>query len=211
MRFYISDLHFYHKALLTKMDARGFASVEEMHAHMIEAWNQTVRPQDEVVILGDLSMEKGDLTNQIVDQLNGRLYLIVGNHDSLFLKDRAFHADRFVWIKEYEEMKDDGRKVVLSHYPIVCYNGQYRLNKEGIATTYMLYGHVHDTRDEKLLRQFRELAKQETFTDFTGEEHHVPCQMINCFCMKSDYHPLTLDQWIELEQTGTYTPLKRKR
>ena len=90
-------------------------------------------------------------------------------------------------------------------------NESIRLNKEGIATTYMLYGHVHDTRDEKLLRQFRELAKQETFTDFTGEEHHVPCQMINCFCMKSDYHPLTLDQWIELEQTGTYTPLKRKR
>jgi len=24
----------------------------------------------------------------------------------------------------------------------------------------------------------------------------VPCHMINCFCMYSDYTPLSLDEWI---------------
>ena len=31
-----------------------------------------------------------------------------------------------------------------------------------------------------------------------GEEQSIPCNMINCFCMYSDYVPLTLDEWIEL-------------
>ena len=28
----------------------------------------------------------------------------------------------------------------------------------------------------------------------------IPCQMINCFCMFSDYVPLTLDEWILLDK-----------
>ena len=28
----------------------------------------------------------------------------------------------------------------------------------------------------------------------------IPCQMINCFCMFSDYVPLTLDEWIQLDK-----------
>lgn len=28
----------------------------------------------------------------------------------------------------------------------------------------------------------------------------VPCQMINCFCMYSDYTPLTLEEWVECDQ-----------
>jgi hypothetical protein len=32
------------------------------------------------------------------------------------------------------------------------------------------------------------------------EEHPIPCNMINCFCMFSDYIPLTLDDWIRLDK-----------
>ena len=28
----------------------------------------------------------------------------------------------------------------------------------------------------------------------------IPCNMINCFCMYSDYIPLTLDEWIECDR-----------
>lgn len=59
VRYYISDLHFFHEALLTKMDCRGFADCDTMHEYMIRRWNEKVRPQDEVVILGDVSMERG--------------------------------------------------------------------------------------------------------------------------------------------------------
>ena len=51
MRYYISDLHFYHESLLTKMDCRGFENCDKMHEYMIERWNKKVRENDEVVIL----------------------------------------------------------------------------------------------------------------------------------------------------------------
>jgi len=64
MRYYISDLHFYHESLLTKMDCRGFENCDKMHEYMIECWNKKVRENDEVVILGDVSMERGKKTHQ---------------------------------------------------------------------------------------------------------------------------------------------------
>ena len=87
MRFYISDPHFYHENLNTKMDNRGFESVEAMNEHMITQWNKKVRKNDEVVILGDFSIEKGEKTNEILHRLNGKKYLIIGNHDR-YLKDK---------------------------------------------------------------------------------------------------------------------------
>lgn len=200
MRYYISDLHFYHESLLTKMDKRGFASCDDMHEYMIKRWNAKVRPQDEVVILGDVSMERGKRTSDILERLNGRLCLIVGNHD-VYLKDRRFDTGRFEWIKPYEEMHDNKRKVVLSHYPIFCYNGQYRRDKEGRPKTYMLYGHVHDTQDERLVNEFiRQTRETQHGSPGVKESSPIPCQMINCFCMFSDYTPLTLDEWIVVDE-----------
>ena len=89
MRYYIADCHFFHRGLNEKMDKRGFADAEEMNEYMIQKWNKKVRPKDEVVILGDFSMEKGERTNEILRRLHGRLYLIEGNHD-YYLKDSDF-------------------------------------------------------------------------------------------------------------------------
>ena len=89
---------------------------------------------------------------------------------------------------------------MLCHYPIMCYNGQYRLDEKGNPRTYMLYGHVHDTMDQKLLDQFQEMTRQTVTVDVQGNERHIPCQMINCFCKYSDYEPLTLDEWIECDR-----------
>lgn len=200
MRYYISDLHFYHQSLNDHMDCRGFADGEEMNAYMIRRWNQKVRPVDEVVILGDLSVGKGKATNAIVEQLNGRLFLIEGNHD-LFLKDKQFDKQRFEWIRPYAELHENKRKVVLCHYPVFCYNGQYRKMRDGEDRTYMLYGHVHNSYDEVLINQFQNITRN-TRRLIRGQEglQPIPCHMINCFCMFSDYTPLSLDEWIENDQ-----------
>ena len=198
MRYYISDLHFYHEAINQKMDCRGFATVEEMNEYMIEKWNKKVRKNDEVVILGDFSWGTAKQTNEILERLKGKLFLITGNHDK-FVKQRTVHVERFGWIKPYEELSDDKRKVVLCHYPIMCYNGQYRLDKEGNPKTYMLYGHVHDTMDERLLEQFQEIVRHTETVTAEGTKRLIPCNMINCFCKYSDYEPLTLDEWIAVD------------
>lgn len=200
MRYYISDLHFYHESLLTKMDKRGFSSCEEMHDYIVEKWNKKVRAGDEVILLGDVSMGRGKPTSDMLARLNGRLSLITGNHDN-YLNDRRFDASRFEWIRPYAELHDNRRKVILSHYPIFCYNGQYRRNKEGAPVAYMLYGHVHDTRDEMLVNRFICQTRQTLHqSPEGGEARPIPCQMINCFCMFSDYTPLTLDEWIAVDE-----------
>ena len=198
MRYYIADLHFFHEALNNKMDKRGFADVGEMNEYIIQKWNNKVRKNDDVVIIGDLSFGSGKETNELLKRLNGRLYLIKGNHD-YFLSSKDMDLSRFVWIKPYDELSDNKRKVVLCHYPIICYNGQYLLDKNGVPKTYMLYGHVHDTQDQRLVEKFQEIMRATVATDAVGETRNIPCNMINCFCMYSDYEPLTLDEWIECD------------
>lgn len=199
MRYYIADCHFYHDALNTKMDKRGFETTEAMNQYMIQQWNSKVRKNDEVVVLGDFCWGNGQQTQEILDQLKGRLYLIKGNHER-FLEDKNFDASRFIWIKDYAELNENRRKVVLSHYPIVCYNGQYRLDTEGKPKTYMLHGHVHDTQDQRILEGIEKYIKSQKHISISGEERDIPFQMINCFCMYSDYVPMTLDEWIELDR-----------
>lgn len=199
MRYYISDLHFFHSNLNDRMDKRGFASGEAMNEYMIRQWNDRVHKNDEVVILGDLSVGKAEETNEIIRRLKGKLYLITGNHDR-FLQKKEFDASRFVWIKPYGEIHDNNRRIILSHYPVFCYNGQYLRDKKGNPRTYMLYGHVHNTYDEFLINQFIQRTRS-SVRKVRGSEELVaiPCNMINCFCMFSDYIPLTLDEWIELD------------
>ena len=200
MRFYISDLHFGHARLNTEMDRRGFSSGEEMDQYMIRQWNSRVRHGDEVVILGDLCMsKKAKEAEDIIRQLKGKKYLIIGNHD-YYLGDKEFDRSLFKWIEPYNELNDDRRKIILSHYPVFCYDGQYRRNGDGVPKTYMLYGHVHNTFDEVLVNEFimqtRACRRESRGSD---ELQSIPCQMINCFCMFSDYVPLTLDEWIEAD------------
>lgn len=190
MRYYISDLHFYHEGLNHQMDCRGFRDAKDMNEYMIAQWNRRVRKNDEVVVLGDLSMEKWEKTKAVLDQLKGKIYLIQGNHDR-FIKDKAFDPSYFQWVRSYAEMHDNGRKVILSHYPVLCYNGQNRLSKHGNPKTYMLHGHVHDTLDQRLLEQFQSITRN----TMRGEQP-IPCNLLNCFCMYSDYVPWGLDEWI---------------
>ncbi len=198
MRYYIADPHFFHGNLNARMDCRGFATVEEMNAYMLKRWNDKVRPRDEVVILGDLSWGSAEQTNALLEQLNGRLHLIQGNHDR-FGRNGQYRTDRFVWVRPYAEVHDGKRKVILCHYPVFCYNGQYRLDDKGNPKSYMLYGHVHDTQDQRLVEQFQAITRAH-FCKIGEETHPIPCHMINCFCMYSDYTPLTLDEWIACDR-----------
>ncbi|MFG6395475.1 MAG: metallophosphoesterase [Lachnospiraceae bacterium] len=190
MRYYIADCHFGHDRARI-LDNRDFNSVEQMDSEMVSIWNKIVRKKkDEVVILGDLSVLKGEEVNNILKQLNGRKYLVAGNHDMRFLHDKKFDVSLFEWIKPYAELRDNNRTVVLSHYPVICYNGQYKGDK-----TYMLYGHVHNTADYQNVKRFVAETRKSTSGGI-----NIPCNMINCFTVFSGYRPLTLDEWIEIQE-----------
>lgn len=194
---YISDCHFFHARLCKDMDRRGFSGYEEMNAYMIHQWNNKVSSKDTVYVLGDFCISKPDIAAKVLKQLNGKLHLILGNHDR-YQNNKNYELFRS--INSYLEIHDNSRHVILSHYPIFCYNGQYRKDKLGRPLSYMLYGHLHNTYDELLVNEF--IIK--TRSTMVKSRHAdtlepIPCNMINCFCMFNNYQPATLDEWIEID------------
>lgn len=212
MKLYISDLHFFHDTLINGLDKRGFPSSKEMNKYIIEKWNNKVQGGDQVIVLGDMFWSKDPAeVNGILNKLKGKICLIKGNHDYRWLNREGINMERFEWIKPYAEFDDHGYNIVASHYPVFCYNHQYLLKEDGSPRTYMLYGHVHNSHDEILINQFQNITRATTLKG-SEENRKIPCNMINCFCMFSDYTPLSLEEWIETDKkrreklTNTATP-----
>ncbi len=138
--YFTSDHHFGHKNIL-KFTERPFATVEEMDEVLIERWNSKVGPDDEVYHLGDMGLCSQGKLRKILERLNGKIYLIKGNHESSAM---ACHS-RFEWIKEYYELliKDEDfergeQLIVLFHYAMRVWNVSHH-------GSYHLYGHSHNT------------------------------------------------------------------
>ena len=121
-------MHFDHHNVI-KYCNRPFQNVEEMNETITRNWNNTVNKQDEVYILGDISFNNAD---KYLERLNGRKYLIRGNHDNKTKK-----SEYLTWIKDYHELKYNGAFFILFHYPIEEWNGYFR---ESIH----LHGHQHN-------------------------------------------------------------------
>ena len=127
-----SDTHFNHANIINYC-ARPFKDVEEMNATLISKWNNSVGKEDIVWHLGDFAMGGAKEVEVLRAQLNGKIYLIRGNHDTKpndWYRERGF--DR-VYDKPIVVDKD----VILSHEPIDVNYG-HMMN---------FYGHVHNSTE----------------------------------------------------------------
>ena len=135
MIFFTADCHFGHENIIRHC-SRPFASADEMDAALIDNWNATVTPNDEIYILGDFTMRPAAEAHKYLSCLNGRKYYIIGNHDR-FLKGFEPYMSDFEWVKAYHVLHIEGRWLVLFHFPILEW---YQFYRSGIH----LYGHVHN-------------------------------------------------------------------
>lgn len=98
-KYFIADPHFGH-ANMIKLANRPFKNLEEMDKILIKNWNNTVKPEDEIYIIGDFSWYTNlEKINSLLKKLNGKKFLITGNHDH-FLKNKNFNRSQFVWVKQ---------------------------------------------------------------------------------------------------------------
>ena len=105
-----------------------------MNQQLINNWNSVVSKDDTVFHLGDFSFCGPIKTQEIKEQLNGKIILIKGNHDykSAFkLFDDVF--DQLL-------LNLNGDLVYLNHYPFLTFAGAYREN------VYQLFGHIHSCK-----------------------------------------------------------------
>lgn len=132
MIYFTSDLHLGHENVI-KLENRPFDNVTEMNCALIANYNAIVQPDDTVYILGDLAYRiPSDNANKLISRLNGRKYLITGNHD------KKYNESLFEEITVYKEIKCDGNHFILMHYPFMEWNKMYH-------GSYHLHGHIHST------------------------------------------------------------------
>lgn len=121
MRFFVSDLHFFHK-LAHHMYRSKFATIQDSDEEIIRVWNKTVKAKDIVYVLGDVTFGKYEPTKEIIQRLNGRKILIRGNHDERF-SSKTFINMGFEDVRDTFVFKKDGEKWLLSHFP---YSSSFR-------------------------------------------------------------------------------------
>ena len=134
--FFTSDTHFGHENII-KYCNRPFKDIEEHDEELIKRWNSKV-PEDGIVFhLGDVAFGNPQRVNEILNQLNGTIYLVIGNHDWRSIVKN--HWSRFREMTQQINMKIGEQHIILNHYPLLCFSGVYRESNP----TWQLFGHVH--------------------------------------------------------------------
>jgi len=168
MIYFTSDLHLGHKNIIEYED-RPWDTVEEMTIGLIKNWNEVVKPNDEVYILGDFAFQNSYMTpfliTDVLSRLNGKKHLIIGNHDT-WISKQSFNPRYFEEMVYYKELKINGQFIILSHYPIEDWNGKY-------YGSIHLHGHTHKPDSRPEINRY------------------------SVGCMLYDYKPITLNYLLE--------------
>jgi calcineurin-like phosphoesterase family protein len=149
-----SDYHLNHLNILKYCDHRvpdshdgcaphDWDDVAEMNEKIISNHNSLVAPDDEVYLLGDICMGQIIKAPDLIRRLNGRKYLIKGNHDKTLhklIKNDENNSDLFIWVKDVIEMsyRYNEKKIPLffSHFPHAAWPGM----NQGVIHA---HGHLH--------------------------------------------------------------------
>lgn len=143
---FVSDTHFGHKKIIQYCNRPWNNGKDEnneiivtdddvlaMDNEMIKRWNSVVGKNDIVWHLGDFALGGKENIEHVFPQLNGKINLVMGNHDHWKMKyyyDLGFHRvyDRKVIIHDF---------VILSHAPLMFLNSN--------SPFFNCFGHVHNS------------------------------------------------------------------
>lgn len=162
-RWFTSDTHLMHEGIMRhEPEMRGgYKDVQEMTEEVIVRHNEMVRPNDIVFFLGDVALGKIADSLPMIAIMNGRKFLIPGNHDRIHpIMHKGKEAQIAKWAAEYlyvfkgilplnymTTLSHDPRaRILMSHFP---YEGdshgedrhaEYRPVDNGLP---LVHGHVH--------------------------------------------------------------------
>jgi calcineurin-like phosphoesterase family protein len=148
---FTSDNHFGH-ANVIKFCARPFLNVDHMDQDMISRWNAVVKNDDTVFHLGDFAFKGVKTIEKYVNQLNGKIILIRGNHDEKQIGKITpyFHGVHdYLEIDVRDESAPQGwQHIVLCHYAFKVWNRSH-------YGSWSLHGHSHGSlKDDPFSRSF---------------------------------------------------------
>lgn len=131
---FTADLHHGHDKIISICN-RPTTIAEHDNWLIKEVFNKYITNKDTVYILGDVSMQNKISAEKFIDRLNGKRFLILGNHDR-----NIEHSTRFsqiIQIKDFTYSQFGlNIHIVLCHYCLLTYNRQ-------IHGSWELFGHSH--------------------------------------------------------------------
>ena len=130
----ISDTHFFHKNI-----GEYCTRSDNWQDLIIENWNRLIQPGEVVFHLGDLVLGKKEELEGLVSLLNGRLFMMRGNHDR---RSSTYYQRLGITMVPgpYHLPLPSGIKVVFLHRPILPL-------EPGVLN---LHGHIHNSPSPEL-------------------------------------------------------------
>ena len=146
--FFTADLHFGSQSVLRHCN-RNFDTVQEMNEFYINNWNQTIKNNDFIFILGDLvHNQTKSYWRNLITKLNGKKILIIGNHD----KEKSICLDYFEYVTKQDSFffsdKKNTYEIFMCHYPCINWPNQYR-------NAWHIFGHCHGKLDTSKLSKYQ--------------------------------------------------------
>lgn len=134
MIYFTADLHLGHENIITFCN-RPFANADEMNEAIVANWNEKVRDNDTVFIIGDMFF-RCNCIEEMLSRLRGKKKLITGNHDTWIHQIDCSHF--FESVDQFLETTDGKHAITLCHYPLLTWKHAKR--------SYMIHGHIHNDR-----------------------------------------------------------------
>ena len=155
MIYFTSDLHLGHEAVI-RMQNRPFTNADEMNRVLIENYNSVVHKDDTVYLLGDICFRIGvEKSNELISSLNGKKYLIWGNHDKKY--DESLFED----IRDFMTISVNGLHISLMHYPMLSWPRSH-------YGSIMLHGHIHSDTSYNISNREAGINRYDVGVDANG-------------------------------------------
>ncbi len=132
---FTADLHLDHEAIIG-YSHRPYDNTGRMNASLIGRFNKIVGVNDDVYIIGDLTLRSSEnraMISRWVRKMNGNKRLILGNHDKLNPFDYVEMG--FLSVHTAFQINHNGRHWVMVHDP-----SAYEAIDDGAV---LLHGHIH--------------------------------------------------------------------
>lgn len=197
MIYFTADQHFGHFQICNYCN-RPFKTIEEMNETLIKNHNRYVQPNDVVYHLGDFGYGGYDSIKEILNKLNGKHTLILGNHDRWGME--TYLKLGFSAVLYSADIKIGKRIIHLNHIP-------YRTFTEFLRICWV---YMTDMRDRKktikhiyyrIRKEWKRYKKADKNWAFVGHIHTawlVKGKNINVGVDQWNYKPVPLKDLISL-------------
>ena len=124
------------------MRPRGFDNIYDMNEAIIKNFNNIIKSEDDLYLLGDTFLGDNEQGIKLFHQIPGKIHLIWGNHCTDSRKKIMSDSFNVVEVCGYADViKENGYHFYLSHYPTATTN--FDIEKPLKARILALGGHTH--------------------------------------------------------------------